>query len=57
MSEPEAFVLTNARIVLADRVIERGWVAVEDGAIAEIGEGERARARRGLRRRPACCRA
>jgi alpha-D-ribose 1-methylphosphonate 5-triphosphate diphosphatase len=30
----------NARIVLADRVIEHGWVAVADGRIAEIGEGE-----------------
>ena len=28
------------RIVLADRVIERGWVAVADGRIAEIGEGD-----------------
>jgi len=33
------FVLANARIVLADAVIERGWVAVADGRIAEIGEG------------------
>lgn len=32
--------LTNARIVLADRVIERGWVAFADGLIVEIGEGE-----------------
>jgi alpha-D-ribose 1-methylphosphonate 5-triphosphate diphosphatase len=32
-------ILANARIVLADRVIERGWVAVSDGAIAEYGEG------------------
>src|SRR5467141_983340 len=32
-------VLGNARIVLADRVIERGWVAFADGRIAEIGEG------------------
>src|ERR1700687_1543107 len=31
--------LGNARIVLADRVIERGWVAFADGRIAEIGEG------------------
>jgi alpha-D-ribose 1-methylphosphonate 5-triphosphate diphosphatase len=29
----------NARIVLADRVIEHGWVAFADGRIAEIGEG------------------
>src|SRR6201993_4844152 len=29
----------NARIVLADRVIEHGWVACADGHIAEIGEG------------------
>lgn len=32
-------VIGNARIVLADRVIERGWVAISDGRIAEIGEG------------------
>ncbi|HYS49191.1 MAG TPA: alpha-D-ribose 1-methylphosphonate 5-triphosphate diphosphatase [Xanthobacteraceae bacterium] len=35
----DPFVLANARIVLADAVIERGWVAVGDGRIAEIGEG------------------
>jgi alpha-D-ribose 1-methylphosphonate 5-triphosphate diphosphatase len=29
----------NARIVLADRVIEHGWVACADGRIAEVGEG------------------
>jgi alpha-D-ribose 1-methylphosphonate 5-triphosphate diphosphatase len=29
----------NARVVLADRVIEHGWVACVDGRIAEIGEG------------------
>src|SRR5260370_803926 len=33
------FALANARVVLADAVIERGWVAVTDGKIAEIGEG------------------
>jgi alpha-D-ribose 1-methylphosphonate 5-triphosphate diphosphatase len=32
--------LVNARLVLADRVIERGWVAVSDGIIAEFGEGD-----------------
>src|SRR5579871_7028709 len=32
-------VIGNARIVLADRVIEGGWVACHDGKIAEIGEG------------------
>ncbi len=30
----------NARIVLADRVIEHGWVAFADGRIAGIGEGD-----------------
>ena len=29
----------NARVVLADRVIERGWVACADGRIAGFGEG------------------
>src|SRR5258707_5547131 len=32
-------ILGNARIVVADRVIERGWVALADGRIAEFGEG------------------
>ncbi|MGY3450949.1 alpha-D-ribose 1-methylphosphonate 5-triphosphate diphosphatase [Bradyrhizobium sp. USDA 4353] len=32
-------VIGNARLVLADRVIEQGWVAMVDGGIAEIGEG------------------
>jgi len=31
--------LSNARIVLPDRVIERGWIAFDDGKIAELGEG------------------
>src|ERR1700687_5330921 len=33
-------VIANARIVLADRVIERGWVAFADGRVAEFGEGD-----------------
>jgi alpha-D-ribose 1-methylphosphonate 5-triphosphate diphosphatase len=33
-------VIGNARVILADRVIERGWVALADGRIAEIGEGD-----------------
>jgi alpha-D-ribose 1-methylphosphonate 5-triphosphate diphosphatase len=33
-------IIGNARIILADRVIERGWVAFAEGHIAEIGEGE-----------------
>jgi len=33
------FILANARVVLADAVIERGWVAVAEGRIAEIGDG------------------
>ena len=32
-------VLGNARIVLRDRMIDNGWLAVADGVIAEIGEG------------------
>uniref|UniRef100_Q07LZ3 Phosphonate metabolism protein PhnM n=1 Tax=Rhodopseudomonas palustris (strain BisA53) TaxID=316055 RepID=Q07LZ3_RHOP5 len=35
---PSDIVLRNARIVLADRVIEHGWLAIESGRIAEIGE-------------------
>jgi alpha-D-ribose 1-methylphosphonate 5-triphosphate diphosphatase len=32
-------VLSNARLVLADTVVENGWVACVDGRIAEIGDG------------------
>lgn len=39
MTEAESYVLQNARVVLADRVIEHGYVAVENGRIAEVGEG------------------
>lgn len=39
MSNKSDFILANARVVLADAVIERGWVAVADGRIAEVGEG------------------
>jgi alpha-D-ribose 1-methylphosphonate 5-triphosphate diphosphatase len=35
-------ILGNARIILADRVIERGWIAFADGLIAEFGEGNAA---------------
>jgi alpha-D-ribose 1-methylphosphonate 5-triphosphate diphosphatase len=30
--------LTNATVVLSDRVIDRGWVAVAEGRIVEIGD-------------------
>jgi alpha-D-ribose 1-methylphosphonate 5-triphosphate diphosphatase len=33
-------ILSNARIVLADAIIERGWIACIEGRIAEIGEGQ-----------------
>jgi len=32
-------VIGNARIVLADRVIEHGWIAFADGRVAGYGEG------------------
>lgn len=35
----DSLVLENASIVLPDRVVEGGWIAVADGVIAEIGEG------------------
>jgi alpha-D-ribose 1-methylphosphonate 5-triphosphate diphosphatase len=38
MTTNSEFVLRNARIVLADRVIEQGWLAIANGRIAEIGE-------------------
>ena len=37
-SRPETLI-GNARIVLADRVIERGWIAAAGGRIAEFDEG------------------
>jgi alpha-D-ribose 1-methylphosphonate 5-triphosphate diphosphatase len=32
-------VLSNARLVLAESVVENGWLACVDGCIAEIGDG------------------
>lgn len=37
--DPRDYVLANATLVLRDRVIPTGWVAVSDGRIVEIGEG------------------
>lgn len=39
MTNTGTMILENARIVLADAVIERGYVVVDNGAIAEVGEG------------------
>ena len=39
MTAQQETVVGNARIVLADRVIEEGWIAFADGHICEIGEG------------------
>jgi alpha-D-ribose 1-methylphosphonate 5-triphosphate diphosphatase len=40
MSPPSSeTVLANARVVLADRVIDRGWVALVGDKVAEVGEG------------------
>ncbi len=36
-TDDKPLVLANARLVLADRVIEAGWIAVADGMIAELG--------------------
>src|SRR5258708_3464351 len=33
-------VIGNAKIVLADRVIERGWIGFADGRVAAYGEGK-----------------
>jgi alpha-D-ribose 1-methylphosphonate 5-triphosphate diphosphatase len=40
MTANQQTVLGNAAIILADRVIERGWIAIADGRIAGFGEGE-----------------
>ncbi len=34
------FVIENASLVLPDRVVEHGWLAVAGGRIAELGEGK-----------------
>src|SRR6202162_5877077 len=39
MTTPE-IKIGNARIVLAERVVDRGWVKIVDGCIAEFGEGD-----------------
>jgi alpha-D-ribose 1-methylphosphonate 5-triphosphate diphosphatase len=42
MSDPmgnQVLLVTNARVVLADGVIEGGWVAAVDGRIVEVGDG------------------
>lgn len=39
-SERTEMILTNARLVLGDRVLERGWIAASGGKIVEFGEGD-----------------
>lgn len=39
MTADQTYILENAVLVLPDRVVEQGWVAVAGGVIAEIGEG------------------
>jgi alpha-D-ribose 1-methylphosphonate 5-triphosphate diphosphatase len=39
MMERQTHVFSNARVILADRVIENGWVAICGDLIGEIGEG------------------
>lgn len=39
ISSSTSYVLNNARLVLADRTISCGWLAVTDGKIVEIAEG------------------
>ena len=38
--DQDDMLIANARIVLADRVIENGWLASADGKIVETGEGK-----------------
>src|SRR5579863_5144137 len=37
MSEP--LILAHARLVLADQIVEDGWIVAENGAISEFGHG------------------
>jgi alpha-D-ribose 1-methylphosphonate 5-triphosphate diphosphatase len=36
---PNALTLSNARLVLADEVIESGWIIAENGVISDFGRG------------------
>jgi hypothetical protein len=36
---PGALTLANARLVLADEVIEAGWIVAENGVISDLGRG------------------
>lgn len=40
MTKPTETIIGNAKIVLADRVIEQGWIAFAGGKIAGFGEGD-----------------
>jgi len=40
MNAKSETIIGNARIILADRVIDRGWIAFSDGHVAEFGEGD-----------------
>jgi len=39
INRPDTWMLTNARIVLPNRTIEHGWLAIDGDSIAEFGEG------------------
>jgi len=39
MNMNKPLILSNARLVLADEVIEGGWIVAEHGAISEVGRG------------------
>ena len=43
---PEYDLVVSGRVVLPERVIDRGYVAVRDGRIAAVGAGETPPARR-----------
>src|SRR5258708_5402266 len=40
MNDSNSFILANAVVVLADNVIDHGWIAVDQGRIAEVGVGK-----------------
>lgn len=39
MTESHTMILDNAVLVLPDRIVKQGWIAIVDGLIVEIGEG------------------
>ena len=40
MIDPATYTIGNVALVLANRVVDQGWLSVADGMIAALGEGQ-----------------